>query len=313
MLHQRQPLGSRADEFSDIEKVLDYVPRDLLEHYSPRLFAETKSGYPPAGSFGQAREILQGMPGRFFLWVHLLAPHWPYLPNSENVGRFLPSNEVRTIEEQMTSHARLIQKLRLRYDEFIADADSAFGGFLAELEGAQRLRNTAVIVSADHGESFEGGFYGHGSPYQTRPIVHIPLIIHLPGQENGSRIGVTMDQTSLAPSILEIAGVPRGDWMRGPSLLPWLNRDNQGADQGLAFTQYLETDSIFRPVRNGTVGVIDGRHQYVLDLATGKGILRGLDEAQMKDLDRSAQNPALAQTLRDTIYARFPDLPRRSV
>jgi hypothetical protein len=79
----------------------------------------------------------------------------------------------------------------------------------------------------------------------------------------------------------------------------------------MAFTQYLERNSIFEPLTHGTVGVIDGRHQYVLDLDTGKGILRPLAEAESWNLDRSAENPALAQTLRDAIYTRFPDLPRK--
>lgn len=37
----------------------------------------------------------------------------------------------------------------------------------------------------------------------------------------------------------------------------------------------------------------------------------GLGEAQMRDLDRSAENPALAQTFRKAIYARLPELPRK--
>jgi arylsulfatase A-like enzyme len=320
-LHQRQPFGSRADEFWDLEKILDSGPSEL-EVRSERLFGRTKSRFPPIRSFQQAQDILNQMPDGFFLWVHLFAPHQPYLPSPPNLGRFLPTNEMRTESQQypypfpwnryQTGEQGMIDKARLRYNEFLAEADSAFGVFLTGLEGAGRLRNTAVIVGADHGESFEGGLYTHGSKYQTRPEIHIPLIIRTAGQERGSRVAVTVDQTSIAPTILDLAGLPRAEWMRGPSLIPWLNRNGEGEGQGLAFTQYLETDSIFKPVNYGTVGVIDGRHQYVLDLGTGKGILRGLDEAQSWDLDRSAENPTLAQTLRDAIYARFPDLPRRT-
>jgi arylsulfatase A-like enzyme len=325
MLHQRQPFGTRTDEFFSLESAWDSVP-SRLEKDNPRLFARS-SGYPPAGSFEQAREILGKLPDGFFLWVHLFAPHAPYLPDKADSGRFLPGNEMRTETDQAAipvyggvrgawplyrpSEQGLVDKTRLRYDEFVADADRAFGAFLSGAEEAGRLRNTAVIVSADHGESFEGGLLTHGSRFQTRPEIHIPLIIRLPGQERGARVAVTADQTSLAPTILEIAGLPRPDWMRGPSLLPWLNRNNEGEGQGLAFTQYLATNSSFKPVTHGTVGVIDGRHQYVLDLDTGKGILRPLAEAQSSNLDRSAENPTLAQTLREAIYTRFPDLPRK--
>ena len=319
MLHQRQPFGSRGNEFWDLGLAWDYLPT-YLEKFRPGLFAHTRSDFPPVGGFEQALGILGSMPDRFFLWVHILAPHWPYLPDANNLGRFLRTDEMRTQENQsgLPNSSRYtlnrqdrVDKLRLRYDEFIANADNAFGDFLSKLDGAGRRRDTAVILAADHGESFQGGVYGHKSRFQTRPEIHIPLIIRMPGQERGSRVAVTVDQTSLAPTILEIAGVPRPDWMRGESLVPWLHRDNEGEGQGMAFTQYLERDSIFKPVSNGTVGVIDGRHQYVLNLATGKGILRSLAEAHLADLDRSAENPALAQSLREAIYARFPDLPRK--
>jgi arylsulfatase A-like enzyme len=321
ILHQRQPFGSRVTEFDYLEIACNLAPQ-RLEAFSPRRFGNTTSGFPPAGSFQQARQVLEQMPDGFFLWVHLFAPHAPYLPSAANLRRFLSSDEMRTAEEQYIrffpsqhypqSEQPLIDKARLRYDEFLADADCAFGAFLSWLEGAGRLRNTAVIVGADHGESFEGGIYAHESVYQTRPEIHVPLIIRMPGQERGSRVAFACDQTALAPTVLEIAGLPRPDWMRGESLLPWLNRTGEGEGQGLAFTQYLERNSTFRPLHNGTVGVIDGRHQYVLDLSTGKGIFRGLAEAHDWNLDRSAENPAMVRTLRDAIYSRFPDLPRNS-
>lgn len=98
----------------------------------------------------------------------------------------------------------------------------------------------------------------------------------------------------------------------GASLVPWLNGKASGEGEGLAFAQYLEKNSVFKPLRHGTVGMIDGRtlHQYVIDLESQKGTLRPLSEAQYWNLDRSAQNPELAQQLRATIASRFPDLVR---
>ena len=59
--------------------------------------------------------------------------------------------------------------------------------------------------------------------------------------------------------------------------------------------------------------MIDGRssYQYVLDLDTQKGSLKPLDEAQIWNLDRSAENPALAEQLRAAIYSRFPELVQK--
>jgi arylsulfatase A-like enzyme len=183
---------------------------------------------------------------------------------------------------------------------------------MSELETSGKLRNTTVILSADHGESFEGGVYQHRSAYQTRPVIHIPLIVRTPGQQDSRRVAFTADQTALAPTILELGGRPKPDWMRGQSLVGWLNRDGQGEGQGLAFCQYLERNSVFKPPRHGTVGVIDGQYQYVLDLDTQKGALRPLSEAQIWNLDRTADNPARAEALRTALHSRFPDLVQKT-
>ena len=204
-----------------------------------------------------------------------------------------------------------VDQRRLAYDEFIVTADRAFGTFMSDLENSGKLRDTTVIVSADHGESFEGGVYQHVSPYLTRPVIHIPLIIRTPDQQESRTVAFTADQTSLAPTILDLAGQPKPDRMRGQSLVRWLNRDGQGEGEGLAFCQYLERNSVFRPLRHGTVGVIDGQYQYVVILYSQKGRLRPLNEAQIWNLDRSAENPARAEVLRAAIHSRFPDLVQK--
>ena len=100
--------------------------------------------------------------------------------------------------------------------------------------------------------------------------------------------------------------------MQGQSLVPWLRGDNSGAGEGLAFAQFLEKNSVFKPLTHGTIGVIDGQYQYVLDLNAKKGALRPLSEAQNWDIDRTAENPAKAAELLAAIYARFPGLKRES-
>jgi arylsulfatase A-like enzyme len=265
------------------------------------------------------------LPNGFFLWVHVMTPHDPYHPDAAERGRFIPEDQLRTFEFEKDNGERFwypyyepdqqgqVDLRRLAYDEFVATADRAFGAFMSDLENSGKLRNTTVIVSADHGESFEGGVYQHDSPYLTRPVIHVPLIIRTPDQRDNRSVAVTADQTALAPTILELAGQPKPDWMRGQSLVPWLDRDGQGEVEGLAFCQYLEMNSVFEPLRHGTVGVIDGRYkyQYIMNLNKQKGSLRPLDQAQIWNLDRTADNPALADQLRATIYSRFPELEQR--
>lgn len=311
-LHQDTGFGSRITEYFDLENAWDFVAG------AP---PDPSFRYRAAASFEHAKEILAKLPDGFFLWVHVLAPHHPYLPDPLDQGRFIPQAELLRFEAEPWSQWKptyppevqgQVDRHRLAYDEYIATADRAFGAFMSDLESSGRLRNTTVIVSADHGESFEGGIYQHQSSYQTLPVIHIPLIIRTPGQQDSHTVSVAADQTALATTILELAGQPRPDWLRGQSLVSWLEKNRPGAGEGLAFTQYLERNSIFKPLHHGTVGVIDGQYQYVLDLDTQKGWLRPLTEAQFWNVDRSTETPARAEALRSAIYSRFPNLPRNN-
>jgi arylsulfatase A-like enzyme len=204
----------------------------------------------------------------------------------------------------------IVDKARLRYNEWIAQADGAFGQFMAMLTEAGHLRNTAVIVSADHGESFAGGYVGHGGPEQRRPILHVPLIIHLPGQRRGAIDTRVADQTALAPTILQLAGGATPEWMEGrPLLSSEGGKPTEAAEQpSAAFAQFLEPNSVFAPVRRGTLGVIDGRSQYVLTLDSGAGALYDLADSDRQDHDRSHAEPEQVARLHGEIARKFPSL-----
>ncbi|PYV47527.1 MAG: hypothetical protein DMG94_05845 [Acidobacteria bacterium] len=295
-LHQNSGVGSRVAEYIDLESDWNGF-RNLPGNLSMR--------FRPDASFEGARKVVDQLPDGFFLWVHVITPHHPYLPDPEDRGRFLSEAEGRKFAEnselQWVPHYNpdqqaQVDRRRLLYDEFLLSADRG------------KLSNTSVIVSADHGESFEGGIFRHESPYLTRPTIHIPLIIRTPGQQQARTVAFTADQTALAPTILDLAGQSKPGWMDGQSLAPWLSRESTDAGKGMAFAQFLEKNSIFKPLTHGTVGVIDGQYQFVLDLDTKKGTLRPLNESQIWNADRSAENPAKAQELLKAIYTRFPKL-----
>jgi arylsulfatase A-like enzyme len=198
-----------------------------------------------------------------------------------------------------------VDKGRLRYDEWIAQCDAAFGQFVAGLQSSGRFDDLALIVSSDHGESFTGGFVGHGGAQQLRPIVHVPLIVHLPGQTQRYDIGTVADQTALSPTLLDIAGLAAPDWMEGRALSFAVDPT---AARGEAFTQYLSPNHAFGAIRHGTVGVIDGQQQYIFDLERRTGSLFDLAEAHEQRADLAQAQPQIAAALQADIRARFPNL-----
>ena len=314
-LHQHSGIGNRMDEYNDMMYLwnsMGGLPLDLFHRF------------PAVDSFAHAEQMLDSLPDGFFLWIHVMTPHSPYHPDAASRGTFIPESEFAKFENEGDEGARKwfphyppedqpqVNQRRLAYDEFILTADRAFGSFLSKMEKSGKLANTSIILSADHGESFEGGIYQHEDQYMTRPEIHIPLIIRTPNQQQGKVVSFTADQTSLAPTILELAGQPRPEWMQGPSLAKYLSGDDTGEGQGLAFCQYLENNSIFMPLEHGTVGVIDGQYQYLIVLSSSQGVLRPLPQAQFWNLDRSNDDPARAQAMRAAIHARFPDLTQKT-
>jgi arylsulfatase A-like enzyme len=171
----------------------------------------------------------------FFAWLHLFPPHDPYLPPRPFKGMFNESTKMRSYKEQEhlieESYQYLFKRQRFPdemrsavnqmkdyYDEFVTYIDNEFKRFIQELD-KRDFENTIIILTSDHGESFEHGYFTHGGPYLYEQVTHIPLIIREPGQQQGKIIKETVEQTDIAPTILNLAGVSVPSWIDGRSLL----------------------------------------------------------------------------------------------
>src|SRR6202035_1394622 len=96
---------------------------------------------------------------KFFLWMHLYDPHYPYHPPAP----FSTEYKDRP------------------YDGEIVFADAQVGRVIRFLKEKNLYRNTLIVLSGDHGESLgEHGEKTHGF-FIYNATLHVPLIIHLPG------------------------------------------------------------------------------------------------------------------------------------
>jgi arylsulfatase A-like enzyme len=252
-----------------------------------------------------------------FIWTHILPPHDPYLAPLPYRGRFLSSSKLtHTYDFLGLGNDSLppgvsVTELRLRYDEDVAYADAAVGSFLDWLNQTGRLDRSIVIISADHGESFERGWFKHTGPYLYDNLIRIPLLIHLPGQTEGSRIRQSAEQIDLLPTILDLVGGQIPSWSEGTSLVPTLQ--GKPLPSRLLFSMNLEKSSIFEPIAKGTIAVIDQNYKYIEQLGTHNISLYRYRTDPFERQDLVQSEPAIAASMRDLLANKLREVNSRTI
>jgi len=197
---------------------------DELSQFLPFLgFPEKTLDYGPAdGTFNRAARLLVHLPEPFFLFVHVHEPHSPYETPVPFRGKY-SKLDYREVNQKISSahSARYPPELqpfvdahRDHYDEAIEYLDSELEGFLRALADNPKTRNSLLIITSDHGESFERGFFIHGDDlYESS--VHVPLLIKYPNQDRGAKLTLPVQSIDIAPTILRVIDVPIPTWMDG--------------------------------------------------------------------------------------------------
>jgi len=137
----------------------------------------------------------------FFFFFHIYEPHTPYEPPEPFASRF-----------------------KLLYDGEIAAADQIVGNLLAELKSLDAYDRALIVLLSDHGE----GLNDHGEDEHGvllyREAIHVPLLVKLPkSQRAGATASAAVGLTDIAPTVLDLLGVPRPKALTGPSLMAVLD------------------------------------------------------------------------------------------
>lgn len=228
----------------------------------------------PEESFDMAAKFLSYAQQPFFLWIHIVPPHAPYVPRKNFIYTFLRkrifdnrrnfSSDVRRFMKGLTyrsSDQPLVDKLSLRYDEHILYGDHEVGKFLSYLQEIGVYDRSIIIVTSDHGESFERNFWSHSGPFLYQCLIHVPLIIHLPGQTQGKRIEANVSHVDLAPTILDFLGIEAPPWMDGKSFKQALydGRFNTGTK----FSMYLYQMDPVPHFQTTSIAAIHGDYKLI--------------------------------------------------
>jgi arylsulfatase A-like enzyme len=214
----------------------------------PGLFPE-RGQFPeltdPAPLLGRVRRTLDGLPdgAPFALVVFGSTPHFPYAAPWPEEGRFVapgytgpwrfgttPRMEVAPDEAPPTPGD--VEALVASYDAAVRAFDGFVGDVRAELERRGLWDSTLVVVLADHGEHLadEGRGVGHGDHLWGGAALRVPFVLRLPGQvAEGHTVAQRARALDVAPTLLELLGVPAPESFRGRSLAPLVRPGAQGA------------------------------------------------------------------------------------
>jgi len=205
---------------------------------------------------------------KFFLWLHLLAPHDDYDPPREfdRFTRAEYSGAYDGTRDQLMQVA--MEKIELSeedqrhiaglYDGEILYTDALVERVLGALKGLELLERSIVIVVADHGEDL----YQHNHYFQHMystydSSLRVPLFMKFPGAPVGRRVQEIVQNIDIAPTILDLVGLPVPAGFNGRSLLSLIEGTRQeGFDYALS---ELETDEGFGKI----ISIRTARWRYV--------------------------------------------------
>ncbi len=215
---------------------------------------------------------------RFFMYVQYMDPHAPYVAHQDR-----PSFGTRP---------------RDLYDQEVHYTDQHVGELIDWAKAQPWGKQTAFIVTADHGECFgEHGHVKHG--YELwEELVNVPLIVHAPGAEP-RRIQVPRSHIDLAPTILELMGVASPPELRGESLVPEI----RGAKpEPRVVTLDLPRDDLQHRRR----AVIDGDHKLIVYGDEHRFLLFDLKADPREEKDLSSSEPELLERM-NKIYGEISE------
>ncbi len=180
-------------------------------------------------SVSRAIEWLADQSNPAFLLLHVMEPHLLYAPPEEVRGTFadpeVPLVEMPFAEDEvilaLRSGQRILEPAELDYleavyDEEILAVDRALVRLFDHLKGRSD-RDTAIFVTADHGEEFfDHGSVEHGHTLYSE-LTRVPLVLHAPGV-SGGRVDTLVQHVDVFATILRLAGVDLPPGARGTDL-----------------------------------------------------------------------------------------------
>lgn len=230
----------------------------------------------------------------FFLFVSLSHPHHPFLTQPKFWEMYtddeIPEPAInRMPDAQLDPHSKRCREMigldkddvspdharlaRHGYYGAISYFDAKLGQILEALETAGLADNTAIFVTADHGEMLgERGLWAKDCFFEW--AMRIPLLVKLPGQSASSRVSKNTSLVDLLPTFVEMTGKDmdaKAADLPGNSVLRIMGDENSPwEDEVLAEYSADATGELVIMIRQGSMKYIASENdpEMLFDLLT---------------------------------------------
>jgi Sulfatase len=172
------------------------------------------------GQFDRFLASIDGRPARLNL-LHSLLPHMPfeYVPSGRRYALRVAEDERGRGLFWRASRA-YTDAVYQRHLLQVGYVDRLVGRLLARLHALGAYDETLIVVTADHGASYQEGT-SRRSPRDVNlaDIMLVPLFVKLPRQRRGDAIDRNVETVDILPTIASLVGAPLPFEVDGRSLL----------------------------------------------------------------------------------------------
>lgn len=257
-LYMLDRIRIRAQEENFRQEYADLFPKGTQEHTRVNMFFILEH------AINGIKELISNSRRPFLGYFHLYPPHEPYRPRREFAELFddgwLPMvKSPRFFSDEVPDEA--LTFLRREYDQHLAYADAEFGRLYDFMVETGILDNTYVVFTSDHGELFERGIHGHVTPTMYEPLLHVPLIISKPNQQQREDVYASTSCVDLLPTLLYATGRDIPDWVEGQVLPPFANEEN--SSERIIYSVEAKRNPKQAPLTRATIAMVAGRYKLI--------------------------------------------------
>lgn len=198
----------------EIDPKIPYIKGDVINSKVDKWLSYTRGGeYKP-----------------FFLWLHYMDIHEPYVPERKYIDMVDPSislsqDEMYNLFKEVVltrdaSNEATVKRLKKLYYAHVREEDDYIRQFFDTLEKLGLLSDSVIIMTSDHGDEFgEHGGLSHDDKMYSE-LIDMPLLIYDPGKDRGEVCDRLVSNVDIASTIVHLFGLDPVESFEGHSLLP---------------------------------------------------------------------------------------------